>query len=189
MFIVSGAYLKQVLLSDIRQFVQKNPFLTIVIMSSNQQLLQHMYYIEGFQVRKSVMSGKEMLMVNFHAGSSRKRLKTGGETSVTIALKPFFEELLGVQELQSILYADEDEGEDPCLTIGYRNGSFVFKCELGGVREDLNQNEDREKHYIQLAVDILKLSSKSRLFAEKWITMLYEHADKTECNGVNLLLT
>lgn len=169
--------LKQVLLSDIRQFVQENPSLTIVIMSSNQQLLQHMYNIEGFQVRKSVMFGKEMLMVNFHAGSSRKRLKTGGEASVTIALKPFLEELLGVQEMRSILYADEDEGEEPCLTIGYKNGEFVFKCELGGVHEELNQNADRENHYIQLAVDILKLSSKSPLFAEKWIAMLYEHAD------------
>lgn len=169
--------LKQVLLSDIRRFVQENPSLTIVIMSSNQQLLQHMYYIEGFQVRKSVMSGKEMLMVNFHAGSSRKRLKTGGEASVTISLKPFLEELLGVQEVRSILYADEDKGEEPCLTIGYRNGSFVFKCELGGVCEDLNHNEDRKKHYIQLVDDILKLSSKSRLFEEKWIAMLYEHAD------------
>lgn len=169
--------LKQVLLSDIRRFVQENPSLTIVIMSSNRQLLQHMYYIEGFQVRKSVMSGKEMLMVNFHAGSSRKRLETGGAAGVTIALKPFLEELLGIQELRSILYDDEDESEEPCLTIGYRNGNFVFKCELCGVREDLNHNEDREKHYIQLAVDILKLSSESRLFAEKWIAMLYEHAD------------
>lgn len=172
--------LKQVLLSDIRQFVQKNPSLTIVIMSSNQQLLQHMYNIEGFQVRKSVMSGKEMLMINFHAGSSRKRLKTDGGASVTIALKPFLEELLGVQEMRSILYGDEDEGEEPCLTIGYRNGGFVFKCELGGVREELNQNEDRKNHYIQLAVAILKFSSKSRLFAEKWIAMLYEHADNYE---------
>lgn len=169
--------LKQVLLSDIRQFVQENPALTIVIMSSNQQLLQHMYYIEGFQVRKSVMSGKEMLLVNFHAGSSRKWLKAGGESGVTIALKPFLEELLGVQEMRSILYDDENEGEEPCLTIRYVNGRFVFKCELYGVREDLNHNEDREKHYIQLAVDILKLSSKSRLFAEKWIAMLYEHVD------------
>ncbi len=169
--------LKQVLLSDIRQFVQENPALTIVIMSSNQQLLQHMYYIEGFQVRKSVMSGKEMLMVNFHAGSSRKWLKAGGEAGVTIALKPFLEELLGVQEMRSILYDDEDEGEEPCLTIRYVNGRFIFKCELCGVREDMNHNEDREKHYIQLAVDILRLSSKSRLFAEKWIAMLYEHVD------------
>lgn len=169
--------LKQVLLSDIRQFVQENLALTIVIMSSNQQLLQHMYYIEGFQVRKSVMSGKEMLMVNFHAGSSRKWLKAGGEAGVTIALKPFLEELLGVQEMRSILYDDEDEGEEPCLTIRYVNGRFVFKCELCGVREDMNHNEDREKHYIQLAVDILRLSSKSRLFAEKWIAMLYEHVD------------
>lgn len=168
--------LKQVLLSDIRQFVKENSSLTVVIMSSNQQLLQHMYYIEGFQVRKSVMSGKEMLMVNFHAGSSRKRLKTGGEASVTIALKPFWEELLGVQGMKSILYADKNE-EEPCLTIGYRNGEFVFKCELGGVREDLNHNEDRKKHYIQLAADILILSCKSRLFAEKWIAILYEHAN------------
>ena len=48
---------------------------------------------------------------------------------------------------------------------------------MGGAREDLNQNEDRKKHYIQLVADILKLSSKSRLFEEKWIAMLYEHAD------------
>lgn len=169
--------LKQVLLSDIRQFVKKDPSLTIVIMSSNQQLLQHMYYIEGFQVRKSVMSGKEMLMVNFHAGSSKKRLKTGGEASVTIALKPFLEELLGVQGMQSILYTDENEGEEPYLTIRYRNEEFIFKCELGGIREELNHNEDRKKHYIQLAADILMLSCKNRLFAEKWIAMLYEHAD------------
>lgn len=169
--------LKQVLLSDIRQSVKENSSLTVVIMSSNQQLLQNMYYIEGFQARKSVMSGKEMLMVNFHAGSSRKRLKTGGEASVTVALKPFLEELLGVQEMRSILYSDEDEGEEAYLTIGYKDGNFVFKCELGGVCEDLNHNEEREKHYIQLAVDILKLSCGNWLFAEKWIAMLYEHAD------------
>lgn len=171
--------MKQTILSEIRQAVREDPTLTVVVISSNPQLLQNIYHIEGFQVRKCVIPGQEMLMVNFHQGSTRKLLKQGGKARVRISLKPFLEELLGIQEMRSILYAGDEEAEDPCLTIRYKDGQFSFQCELG-VTDEPNSDKEREKHYRKLAKDILKLSEKNRAFREKWITMLYEHADNYE---------
>lgn len=167
--------LRQPLLSDIRRAVDMNAALTIVIMSSNRQLLQHIYHIKGFQVRKSVMSGREMLMVSFHQGSIRRLLQSSGEAKITIAIIPFIEEVLGIHDMQSILYSDKSE-ENPCLTIRYEDGSFGFLCELI-VKDDLAYNEERRQHYIQLAEDIFKLFSLSRIFKEKLIAVLFEQAE------------
>ena len=51
---------------EFQRAIESNPQLTIVLMSSNLQILQHVYHVEGFQARKSIVPGQEMLLLNFH---------------------------------------------------------------------------------------------------------------------------
>lgn len=171
--------LKPSLLNQIRLSVRETPRLTVVMLSSNPQLLQHIYHLPGFQVRKKVMSGQEMLLVNFHQGSVRKYLQRGGNPAVTMELKPFLEEILGVHDLEQIIqYEEGDEKEEPYLTVCWEKGRFIFRCQVF-VKEEAEEKEsgERSSHYEQLAEDIIALSGYSTIFKNKLITMLYEKAD------------
>ncbi len=167
--------LSQPFLSKIRKAVEKKQALTVVIMSSNRQLLHHIYNINGFQVRKSVLPGREMLMVNFHQGCVRKKLADGGKANLTIDLKPFLEELLGIPELKTIIYVDNNE-EIPYLTIEYIDNIVFFLCKVW-TKDGHGNNKERKQHYLHLMEAIFELSSLSDMFRKNLATLLYGYAD------------
>lgn len=168
--------LNQSLLSQIRQKVGADPHRTVVILSSNPQLMQHMYHLSEFQVRHSNLSGQEMLLVNFHVGSQCKVLKEGGEASVTVVLKPFLESVTGLEDMKYVLCDKGEIPEEPYLTISIRDRRICFKCELfWGDREE--ENSERETHYRNLVEDVLLLLDKSNAFKKKFINMLYEEVE------------
>lgn len=167
--------LKQTLLTQIRQEVEKDSRLTAVILSSNPDLLQNLFHLQDFQVRKSMLSGKEMLIVNFHRESIQKPLNEEGEAAVTVALKPFLEEILGISELKSIQSETGDIKEEPYLTIRVAEKRLVFQCEV--YVEDPGEDEgERSEHYRALAKDILAFTE-NPMFKRKFVTMLYESAE------------
>ena len=167
--------LSQPLLSRIRKAVEKNSNLTVVLMSSNRQLLQHIYNINGFQVRKSVLPGREMLMVNFHQGCVRKILVNEGEAYLTINLKPFLEELLGISELKTIRYGDNSD-ETPYLTIKCTDSKVYFLCKVS-TKDGYDNNEERKQHYIRLMENIIVLTTLSDMFKKNMAALLYGYAD------------
>lgn len=166
--------LKQTLLAQIRQAVKERSRLTAVILSSNPELLQYLYHLQDYQVRKSMLSGKEMLIVNFHRESIQKTLKEEGEAAVTVALKPFLEEILGISELKFIQSETGDVKEEPYLRIRFVDGELVFQCEVY-VEDPGEDAGERSEHYRALVEDILELTG-NRMFKRKFITMLYESA-------------
>ena len=72
---------------EFQRAIESNPQLTIVLMSSNLQILQHVYHVEGFQARKSIVPGQEMLLLNFHKESRRKELNRRKDARVQMFLK------------------------------------------------------------------------------------------------------
>ncbi len=167
--------LKQSLLVQIRRAIEEHPQLTAVLLSSNPDLLQHLYHLQEFQVRKSMLSGKEMLVVNFHRQSNQKCLKEVGEAAVAVALKPFLEELLGISELKSVTNGMGDVKEEPYLTIRFEDGKLIFQYEVY-VEDPGEDGGERRVHYRVLAEDILSFTVDLG-FKKKFITMLYESAE------------
>ncbi len=167
--------LKQSLLVQIRRAIEEHPRLTVVLLSSNPNLLQHLYHLQEFQVRKSMLSGKEMLVVNFHRQSNQKCLKEVGKAAVTVALKPFLEELLGISELKSVTNGTGDVKEEPYLTIRFEDGKLIFQCEVY-VEDPGEDDGERSEHYRVLAEDVLSFTADPG-FKKKFITMLYESAE------------
>ncbi len=167
--------LKQTLLAQIRRAVKERCRLTAVILSSNPDLLQHLFHLQDFQVRKSMLSGKEMLIVNFHRESIQKPLNEEGEAAVTVALKPFLEEILGISELKSIQSETGDLKEEPFLTIRVAEERLVFQCEVY-VEDPGEDDGERSEHYQALVEDILAFTG-NHMFRKKFVTMLYESAE------------
>ena len=166
--------LKQTLLTQILQAVEKCPRLTAVILSSNPDLLQNLFHLQDFQVRKSMLSGQEMLIVNFHRESIQRPLKEKGEAAVTVALKPFLEEILGISELKSIQSETGEVKEEPYLTVRFAEEGLVFQCEVY-VEDPGEDDGERSEHYKALVEDILAFTE-NPLFKKKFVTMLYESA-------------
>lgn len=167
--------LKQSLLNLIRSEVRNTPHRTVVILSSNTQLMQHLYHLPEFQIRHSILSGQDMLLVNFHADSSRKLLKEDGEASVTIPLKPFLEGVTGLDEMKCIWSEEDELPEVPYLTITCQKMEITLLCTvLANVQ---NEENKYEIHYMELMKEIVQLLEKSSAFKNEFIEMLYVGAD------------
>ena len=161
---------------EFQRAVEANPLLTIVLMSSNLQILQHVYHVEGFQARKSIVPGQEMLLLNFHKGSSRKELNRRIDARVRMFLKPFLEEFLYDSEILNAENEKEWERENPCLVFVYENRrlQILFEVNVGNEVLDLT---DRMEYYGDLIKDMIGFAGESWWFKEKLITMLYEEVD------------
>ncbi|MCI9416246.1 MAG: hypothetical protein HFI82_02375 [Eubacterium sp.] len=167
--------LNQSLLNQIRQKIGTDSHRTVVILSSNPQLMQHMYHLSEFQVHHSILSGQEMLLVNFHAGCRRKLLKEDGEASVSVFLKPFLEGVSGLDDMKCILSDKGETSEIPYLTISCQNRNIYLKCRLFiNIQEE---DAERENHYRKLIEDMLLLLNKNRTFKKKFMIMLYEETN------------
>ncbi|MCI9139762.1 MAG: hypothetical protein HFI78_08675 [Lachnospiraceae bacterium] len=171
--------LKQSLLNQIRQKVGGDSHRTVVILSSNPQLMQHMYHLPEFQVRHSILSGQEMLLVNFHAGSRRRLLEEKGEASVTVSLKPFLEGVSGLDDMKYILFDKDELSETPYLTISCQERVFNFKCMLF-INNQEEEDRERKEHYRKLVKDIVLLLNKNNAFKKKFIMMLYEEVNNIQ---------
>lgn len=167
--------LNQSLLNQIRQKVGKDSHRTVVLLSSNPQLMQHMYHLSEFQVHHSILSGQEMLLVNFHAGCQRKLLKEDGEASVAVFLKSFLEGVSGVDDLKCILFDKGETAEIPYLTFSCQDRSISLKCTLFMINHE--EDAERENHYRKLIEDMMLLLNKSKTFKKKFIMMLYEETN------------
>lgn len=173
--------LKQSILNQIRQMVRKDSHRTVVILSSNPQLMQHMYHLPEFQVRHSILSGQEMLLVNFHEGSIRKLLKENGNASVTVLFKPFLEGVLGVDDMKYVLFDKGETSEIPYLKIRCEDGEIYLRCRLFiSSQEAEDMEQEREKHYRKLVEDMLLLLNKNSAFKTKFMMMLYEEVDNIQ---------
>lgn len=170
--------LKPAIFHTISRAVEENPRLTVVVMSSNPQILRHIYHIPGFQARKSIVPGQEMLLLNFQKQSRRKKLRLGREAIVRVALEPFLEGLLGAAEMESSLYTDKEK-EKPYLTTFYKNGVLGMCLEVY-IQPGSFKNQDRKEHYEALADILARFIYENRWFKQKWITMLYERAESYE---------
>ncbi len=167
--------LNQSLLNLIRKEVRDDPHRTVVILSSNTQLMQHLYHLPEFQMRHSILSGQDMLLVNFHAGSRRKLLKEDGEASVTVPLKSFLEGVTGLDDIKCVLSDENESPEVPYLTVAYRKMKIVFLCTVF-----VNAQKEEQKckiHYIDLMKEAVQLLDQSSAFKDEFIAMLYEGAD------------
>lgn len=167
--------LNQSVLNQIRQKISADSHRTVVLLSSNPQLMQHMYHLSEFQMHHSILSGQEMLLVNFHAGCQRKLLKEDGEASVEVFLKPFLEKVSGLDDITCILSDKGETSEIPYLTISCHNKSICLKCRL--FINNQEEDAERENHYRKLIEDILLLLNKSKTFKRKFLMMLYEETD------------
>lgn len=173
--------LKQSLLNQIRHEVEADSHRTVVILSSNPQLMQHMYHLPEFQVRHSILSGQEMLLVNFHKGSSRKTLQESGEASVTVPLKPFLQGVLGIEDMKYVLFDKGETSESPYLTISCQDKNIYFKCILFiNNQEEEGMESERKNHYCKLVEDILLLLNTIIAFKKKFIMMLYDEANNVQ---------
>lgn len=170
--------LKPAIFRTIGNAIEKNSRLTVVVMSSNADILRHIYHISGFQARKSIVPGQEMLLLNFHKQSRRKNLKIGKKAEVRVALGPFLEGLLGVSEMESVLYTDKEK-ETPYLFIFYKYGVLGMRLEVC-MEQALLKNQDRKEHYEELAEGLSRFIAENRWFKQKLITMLYERAESYE---------
>lgn len=161
---------------EFQRAIEANPQLTIVLMSSNLQILQHVYHIEGFQARKSIVPGQEMLFLNFHKGSRRKELNRRKDARVRMFLKPFLEEFLYDSEILNTENEKEWERENPYFVFTYENCrlQILFEANKGTEDSDL---ADCMEYYGDLLKDMIGFVSESRRFKEKLITMLYEEVD------------
>lgn len=167
--------LKQTIFSTFRKAIDTNPKLTIVLMSSNQQIMQHIYHLPGFQARKSIVPGQEMLLLNFHKGSRRKVLERSENARVQIFLKPFLEEFLGNSEMFDSEHEKDWEYEIPSLVFDYKE--HKVKCLVQIEREDhFSECMDRVEYYRGLIKKMIEFTCESRKFKEKMVTMLYEEA-------------
>ncbi len=167
--------LNQALLMQIRREIKEDTHRTVVLLSSNPKLMQHLYHLPDFQVRHSILSGQDMLVVNFHAGSSRRQLKEEGEASVTVALKAFLEGVTGLDEMTYLLSDEGETPEAPYLTISCRKEAVVFTCT---VFTGTGEKDGRyETHYRNLMEDIVLLMEKNSAFKNECIRMLFEQAD------------
>lgn len=167
--------LNQPLLNQIRQKIRTDSHRTVVILSSNPRLMQHMYHLPEFQVHHSILSGQEMLLVNFHAGCQRKLLKKDGEACVAVFLKTFLERVTGLDDMKCILSDKNETLEIPYLTISFHDRDIYVKCIL--FINSPEEDEEREIHYRKLIEDMLLLLNKSSSFKQRFIMMLYEEAD------------
>lgn len=167
--------LNQSLLNQIRQKVGKDSHRTVVLLSSNPQLMQHMYHLSEFQVHHSILSGQEMLLVNFHAGCQRKLLKEDGEASVAVFLKSFLEDVSGLDDLKCILSDKSETSETPYLTFSCQDRSIFLKCTL--FMNNQEEDAERENHYRKLIEDMMLLLNKNKTFKKKFIMMLYEETN------------
>ncbi|MCI8464397.1 MAG: hypothetical protein HFI63_00830 [Lachnospiraceae bacterium] len=161
--------------NEIRKAVAENPRLTVVLMSSNPQILQHIYHVPGFRARKSIAPGQKMLLLNFHEGSRRKELRRGTEARVQMMLKPFLEEFLEDSDLFSEENQKEWEREKPCLIFDYREHKPRILFEVTAYSPDQDY-EERVAYYGTLIENMLDFACDSPWFKEKLITMLYEEA-------------
>lgn len=173
--------LKQSLLNQIRHEVEEDSHRTVVILSSNPQLMQHMYHLSEFQVRHSILSGQEMLLVNFHKGSIRKKLQESGEASVTVCVKPFLEGVSGIEDMKYVLFDKGEASETLYLTISCQDGSIYLNCSLFIInQEEEDMGLERENHYCKLVDNILKLLNKNIIFKEKFMMMLYDKVNNIQ---------
>lgn len=156
--------------------IEANPQLTIVLMSSNLQLLQHIYHVKGFQARKSIVPGQEMLLLNFHKGSRRKELNREKDARVQMFLKPFLEEFLYDSEILNTENEKEWERDSPCFVFAYGNRRLQIRVEVN-MGNEVSDLADRIEYYGDLIKDIIGFASESRRFREKLITMLYQEVD------------
>lgn len=167
--------LNQSVLNQIRQKISADSHRTVVLLSSNPQLMQHMYHLPEFQMHHSILSGQEMLLVNFHAGCQRKLLKEDGEASVAVFLKPFLEKVSGLDDITCILSDKGETSEIPYLTISCHDKSIYLKCRI--FINSQEEDSERENHYRRLIEDILLLLNKSKTFKRRFLMMLYEETD------------
>lgn len=172
--------LKLAILDVFRKATEASPQTTIVVMSSNQQILQHIYYLSGFQARKSIVPGQEMMLLNFHQESRRRTLHQGKEATVRISLNLFLEEFLGDSETDSVLYVEDGrEKGELYLTFCYKDNELKVFLEI--CEENPSAVEtDRIRYYKELAANILSFACNNYRFKEKLITMFYEQADSYE---------
>lgn len=168
--------LNQSLLNLIRREVKEDPHRTVVLVSSNPQLMQHFYHLPEFQVRHSILSGQEMLLVSFHEGSRRKLLREDGEASVTVPLKPFLEGVTGTDDMGCVLCDRGESPETPYFTVSFQEKEFCFACRVF-IQDREEADESRRKHYEGLMADLQLLLNQSRTFQKKFVLMLYEEAD------------
>lgn len=171
--------LKQTIFSMFRKAIEMNPSLTIVLMSSNQQILQSIYHMSGFQARKSIVPGQEMLLLNFHKGSQRKELKHEKSACVQIFLKPFLEEFLGNSEMFNSENEKEWENENPSLVFEYKEYKVKALVRIS-CDKSMVESADREEYYANLIKRLIDFAGESRRFKEKLVTVLYEEVDSYE---------
>ena len=170
--------LKPAIFHTITEAVKDNPRLTVVVMSSNPNILRHIYHISEFQARKSIVPGQEMLLLNFCKQSRRKTLQLGKKAEVRVGLEPFLEGLLGVSEVKSLLYTDKEK-EIPYLIIFYENGVLGMRLEVC-LEQDSLKNLDRKEHYVEFAKSLARFIYENPWFKQKLLTMLYERAGSYE---------
>ena len=161
---------------EFQKAIEANPQLTIVLMSSNLQILQHIYHVKGFQARKSIMPGQEMLFLNFHKGSKRKELNRQKDTQIRMFLKPFLEKFLYDSETLNEENEKEWERENPRFVFSYENCKLqvLFEVNIG---DEASDSMNRREYYENLIKNMIGFASESERFKEKWITMLYEEVD------------
>lgn len=166
---------RQTIFPMIQDAVKQYPDLTVVVMSSNSRALHHIYHTSGFQARKSIVPGKEMLILNYHKGCRRKKLHDRGKTEIGVSLKPFLEGVLGAAKTESLLYAETEE-EKPWLVMSYEADGLGMRLEVN-VENALSDSQERREHYEELAKSIEGFFHNDTWFKQKLITMFYERAD------------
>lgn len=166
---------RQTIFHTIQDAVVRYPDLTVVVMSSNPRALHHIYHTSGFQARKSIVPGQEMLILNYHKGCRRKKLRDRGKAETGIFLKPFLEGILGATETETLLYAESEE-EKPRLVLFYKDGDLGMGLEVN-VENTSSDSQERREHYEELAKSIEDFFCNDIWFKQKMITMFYERAD------------
>lgn len=165
---------RQTIFGVIQDAVDRNPELTVVVMSSNLRALHHIYHTNGFLARKSIVPGQEMLILNYHNGSMSKKLDDVGEAEIGVSLKPFLEGILGIAETEKLLYVESGE-EKPWLVMFYEDGGLGMRLEVN-VENALSDSQDRREHYEELAKSIENFFCNDAWFRKKLITMFYERS-------------
>lgn len=151
-------------IKEISDKVQEDSHFEAVIISTNENLLRHIYIDDNCCVKKSRASGNESVILTFSQQSSRQKLKEQGNEKIQISLSRVLDELSGEEDFCGRLL-EMDNIQEIVLQMSYEEHRLSFQCMVDVKDMELTKEE----------------TERCRMFAEE--TVKYAFADSEYLAG------
>lgn len=172
-------------LVDINLAIKKNNILSVVILSSNTNLINSIHLTEAYtaQIDKSV--DKDILILEFSSKAFRRILINTDDFIVRVPIRPFLESIIDIDELDDLLKNldwNEKIIDNIYIKIELENEEIKTSC-IVGVKETYSDengiDSEQCKEYVKDILDIAFIDNMplSKKFKEIFINEMYQNSE------------